>query len=65
MKRKELIDKKILFIHYPVSKFNVLEGKVKEYSTSNNFIKINTDWYLIENIRILEVFPEEKKQLGF
>jgi hypothetical protein len=65
MKRKELIDKKILFIHYPVSKFNVLEGKVKEYSPSDNFIKINTDWYLIENIRILEVFPEEKKQLGF
>jgi len=64
-KREDLIDKKILFVHYPVSKFNVLEGKIKEYSPSNNFIKINTDWYLIENIRVLEVFPEEKKQLGF
>lgn len=65
MKRTDLIDKKVLFLHYPVSKFNVLEGKVKEYSPSNNFIKINTDWYLLENIRILEMFPEEKKKLGF
>lgn len=65
MKRIDIIDKKVLFLHYPVSKFNVLEGKVKEYSPSNNFIKINTDWYLLENIRILEMFPEEKKTLGF
>jgi uncharacterized membrane protein len=65
MKRADLIDKKVLFLHYPVSKFNILEGKVKEYSPSNNFIKINTDWYLLENLRILEIFPEEKKQLGF
>lgn len=65
MKRTDLIDKKVLFLHYPVSKFNVLEGKVKEYSPSNNFIKINTDWYFLENIRILEMFPEEKKKLGF
>lgn len=65
IKKEDLIDKKILFVHYPVSKFNVLEGKVKEYSPSNNFVKINTDWYLLENIRVLEVFPEEKKQLGF
>jgi hypothetical protein len=64
-KKEDLVDKKILFLHYPVSKFNVLEGKIKEYSPSNNFIKINTDWYLFENIRVLEVFPEEKKQLGF
>lgn len=65
MKRADLIDKKVLFLHYPVSKFNVIEGKVKEYSPSNNFIKINTDWYFLENIRILEMFPEEKKKLGF
>ena len=65
MKRTDLIDKKVLFLHYPVSKFNVIEGKVKEYSPSNNFIKINTDWYFLENIRILEMFPEEKKKLGF
>ena len=65
MKRTDIIDKKVLFLYYPVSKFNVLEGKVKEYSPSNNFIKINTDWYLLENIRILEIFPEEKKTLGF
>jgi hypothetical protein len=65
IKKEDLVDKKILFLHYPVSKFNVLEGKIKEYSPSNNFIKINTDWYLLENIRVLEVFPEDKKQLGF
>jgi len=65
MKRTDLIDKKVLFLHYPVSKFNVIEGKVKEYSPSNNFIKVNTDWYFLENIRILEMFPEEKKKLGF
>lgn len=64
-KKEDLVDKKILFLHFPVSKYNVLEGKIKEYSPSNNFVKINTDWYLLENIRVLEVFPEEKKQLGF
>jgi hypothetical protein len=65
MKCADLIDKKVLFLHYPVSKFNVHEGKVKEYSPSNNFIKINNEWYLLDNIRILEMFPEEGKKLGF
>jgi hypothetical protein len=65
MKRADLIDKKVLFLHYPVSKFHVHEGKVKEYSPSNNFIKINNEWYLLDNIRILEMFPEEGKKLGF
>lgn len=65
MKREDIIDKKVLFLHYPVSRHQVLEGKVKEYSPSKNFVKINTDWYLLENIRFLELFPEEKKQLGF
>ena len=65
MKLNDLIDKKILFIHYPVSKFQVHEGTVKELSPSKNFAKIGNDWYLIENIRVLELFPEENKTLGF
>ena len=64
-KLDQLIDKKILFLHWPVSKFNVLEGKVKEYSPSKTFMKVSNDWYLIDNIRILEIFPEEKRTLGF
>ena len=66
MKVAELIDKQILFLHYPVSKFNVLEGKIKELSPSKNFVKINNDWYLIDNIRILELFSDkDKPSLGF
>ena len=65
MKISELIDKKILFLNYPVSKHNVIEGTVKELSPSKSFVKINTEWYLIENLRFLELFPEEKKSLGF
>jgi len=65
MKISDLIDKKVLFVHWPINKHVVHEGKVKELSPSENFVKINNDWYLIENIRILEMFPEEKKTLGF
>jgi hypothetical protein len=66
MKINELIDRQVLFLHYPVSKFNVLEGKIKELSPSKNFVKINNDWYLFENLRILEVFSDnDKPSLGF
>jgi len=66
MKINDLIDKQILFVHWPVSKYNVLEGKIKELSPSKNFVKINNDWYLIENIRVLELFSDkEKPGLGF
>jgi hypothetical protein len=66
MKITELVDKQILFLHYPVSRFNVLEGKIKELSPSKNFVKINNDWYLIDNIRILELFSDkDKPSLGF
>jgi hypothetical protein len=65
MKLADLIDKKILFLHFPVSRHAVIEGTVKELSPSKNFVKITNDWYLIENIRVLELFPEEKKKLGF
>jgi len=31
-----------------------------------NFIKINNDWYLMDNVRFLEVFDQDKKgRLGF
>lgn len=66
MKINELIDRQVLFLHWPVSKYNVLEGKIKELSPSKNFVKINNDWYLIENIRVLELFSDkEKPGLGF
>jgi len=54
-----------LFLHFPVSKHAVIEGTIKELSPSKNFVKINNDWYLIENIRVLELFQEENKKLGF
>lgn len=66
MKITDLVDKQILFLHYPVSKFNVIEGKIKEFSPSKNFVKINNDWYLIDNIRILELFTDtDRPSLGF
>lgn len=65
MKIADLVDRKILFLHYPVSKHNVLEGTIKELSPSKNFVKIGNDWYLIDNLRVLELFPEESKKLGF
>jgi hypothetical protein len=65
MKITEIIDRKVLFLHYPASKHQVHEGIIKELSPSKNFVKIGNEWYLIDNIRILEMFPEENKKLGF
>lgn len=66
MKFNDIQGKKVLFLNWPVSKHNVLEGEVKELSPSKNFIKINNDWYLMENVRFLEVFDQDKKgRLGF
>ena len=65
MKIKDLVDRKILFINWPVNKNVIIEGTVKELSPSNNFAKINNDWYLIENLRVLELFEEDKKSIGF
>jgi hypothetical protein len=65
VKIKDIIDRKILFINWTVNKNAILEGVVKELSPSNNFVKINNDWYLIENLRILELFEEDKKSIGF
>jgi len=62
---KDLIDRKILFVNWPVNRHAIIEGTVKELSPSNNFVKINNDWYLIENLRVLELFEEDKKAIGF
>jgi len=63
---EDLVDKKILFVNFPVNKHVVIEGQVKELSPSKNFVKISNDWYLIENLRVLEVFSEkERPNLGF
>jgi len=65
VKINDLIDRKILFVNWPVNRYAIIEGTVKELSPSSNFVKINNDWYLIENIRLLELFEEEKKAIGF
>jgi len=66
MKFADLQYKKILYLHWPVSKYAVHEGEVKDISPSKNFIKINQDWFLVENVRILEVFNNDPKgKLGF
>lgn len=65
MKIKDLVDRKILFINWPANKNAIIEGTVKELSPSSNFVKINNDWYLIENLRVLELFEADKKSIGF
>jgi len=65
VKIKDLIDRKILFVNWPVNRHAIIEGTVKELSPSSNFVKINNDWYLIENLRVLELFEEDKKAIGF
>lgn len=63
---EDLIDKKILFINYPVNRHAIIEGQIKELSPSKNFAKIGSEWYLIENIRVLEMFTDkERPSLGF
>lgn len=61
MKRDDLLDKKILYQHYPVNKFNVLEGKVKEFSPSGKCVKIDNDWYVLDNIKFLEIFSDKER----
>jgi hypothetical protein len=66
MKLEDLIDKKILYLNYPINKYAIQEGKVTEISPSKKCIKINSDWHLRENIRIIELFTEkERPALGF
>ena len=66
MKLEDLIDRKILYLNYPINKYAIQEGKVTEISPSKKCIKINADWHLISNIRIIELFSEkERPALGF
>ena len=66
MKLEDLLDRKILYLNYPINKFAIQEGKVSEISPAKKCIKINSDWYLIDNIRIIELFKEnERPKLGF
>lgn len=66
MKLKELIDRKILFINFPINRYAIQEGKVSEISPAEKCIKINNDWHLINNIRIIELFSKgERPALGF
>ena len=66
MKLENLIDRKILYLNYPINKYAIQEGKVTEISPAKMCIKINTDWHLISNIRIIELFSEkERPALGF
>ena len=66
MKLKDLIDRKILFINFPINRHAIQEGKVSEISPAEKCIKINNDWHLINNIRIIELFSEkERPALGF
>jgi len=66
MKLEDLIDRKILYLNYPINKYAIQEGKVSEISPSKKCIKINSDWYLRDNVRIIELFTEkERPTLGF
>ena len=66
MKLKDLIDRKILYLNFPINRYAIKEGKVTEISPSEKCIKINADWHLISNIRIIELFTEkERPALGF
>ncbi|NBW20330.1 MAG: hypothetical protein EBR82_71420 [Caulobacteraceae bacterium] len=66
MKLEDLIDRKILYLNYPINKYAIQEGKVTEISPAKMCMKINADWHLVSNIRIIELFSEdEKPKLGF
>jgi hypothetical protein len=66
MKLKDLIDRKILYVNFPINRHAIQEGKITEISPAEKCIKINNDWHLTENIRIIELFSEkERPTLGF
>ena len=66
MKLEDLIDRKILYLNYPINKYAIQEGKVTEISPAKMCMKINADWHLVSNIRIIELFSEdERPKLGF
>lgn len=61
MKIEELVDRKVLYINYPINKNIVHEGKINEISPSKKCIKINHEWFILDNIRIIELFTEEDR----
>ncbi len=66
MKLKDLIDRKILFINFPINRHAIQEGKVSEISPAEKCMKINNDWHLVSNILIIELFSkDERPSLGF
>ena len=66
MKLEDLIDRKILYVNYPINKFAVQEGKVSEISPSKKCIKINSDWHLADIIGTIKFLSEnERPKLGF
>ena len=66
MKLKDLIDRKILFINFPINRHAIQEGKVSEISPAEKCMKINNDWHLVSNIRIIELISNyEIPSLGF
>ena len=66
MKLEDLVDRKILYLNYPINKYAIQEGKVSEISPAKMCMKINSDWHLVSNIRIIELFNEdERPKLGF
>lgn len=66
MKLEDLVDRKILYLNYPINKYAIQEGKVSEISPAKKCIKINSDWHLIDNIRVIELFGEnDRPKLGF
>jgi uncharacterized membrane-anchored protein len=66
MKLEDLVDRKILYLNYPINKYAIQEGKVTEISPAKMCMKINSDWHLVSNIRVIELFSEdERPKLGF
>jgi hypothetical protein len=61
MKKEDILDKKVLFQHMPINRHAVSEGKVKEFSPTGKCVKIDHEWYILDNIRFLEVFTEDER----
>jgi hypothetical protein len=61
MNHEDIIDKKVLFQNVPVNRFAVHEGKIKEFSPTGKCVKIDHEWFLLNNIRFLEVFTEDER----
>lgn len=61
MTREDILDKKVLYQHMPVNRFIVQEGRVKEFSPTGACVKIDHEWFILSNIKFLEVFTEDER----